>query len=113
MTPSTPLLAFDIGGTNLRGAACDPATGRPLRIVAHPTPNFLDRPGWDAERLFGAAVEGMAAVGRALIGSVAPPAVAVGWPGPVTPDGTALRSPTILGPALDRPLPVGAAAARL
>jgi glucokinase len=108
-----PVLVFDIGGTNVRGAVCDPGSGRPLDVTCRPTPNYLDLPGWGAERLFRATVAEMAAVGRTLTNAVPPAAVVVGWPGPITPDGTALRSPTIVGPALDRPLPVGAAAAEL
>ena len=108
-----PVLVFDIGGTNVRGAVCDPGSGRPIETAWRATPNYLDCPGRDAERLFAVTVAEMAAVGRELTGGVPPAAVVVGWPGPVAPDGTALRSPTILGPELDRPLPVGAAAAEL
>src|SRR4051794_3939757 len=108
-----PVLVFDIGGTNVRGAVCDPGSGRPIETAWRATPNYLDHPGWDAERLFAATLDAMAAVGRKLTGGVPPAVVVVGWPGPVAPDGTALRSPTILGPSLDRSLPVGAAAAGL
>src|SRR5689334_21241624 len=108
-----PVLVFDIGGTNVRGAVCDPGSGRPIETAWRATPNCLDHPGWDAERLFAATLDEMAAVGHELAGSVPPAAVVVGWPGPVAPDGTALRSPTILGPSLDQSLPVGAAAAGL
>jgi predicted NBD/HSP70 family sugar kinase len=108
-----PVLVFDIGGTNVRGAVCDPGSGRPVETAWRATPNYLDHPGWDAERLFAATLDEMAAVGHELAGSVPPAAVIVGWPGPVAPDGTALRSPTILGPEIDRVLPVGAAATDL
>src|SRR3954447_1902737 len=108
-----PVLVFDIGGTNVRGAVCDPGSGRPVETAWRATPNYLDHPGWDAERLFAATLDEMAVVGRELTGGVPPAAVVVGWPGPVAPDGTALRSPTILGPEIDRALPVGAAATDL
>src|SRR5947209_2482822 len=108
-----PVLVFDIGGTNVRGAVCDPGSGRPVDSTWRATPNYLDLPDRNAERLFAATVAEMAAAGHELTGGAPPAAVVVGWPGPVTPDGTALRSPTILGPGLDRPLPVGAAAAEI
>jgi glucokinase len=55
----------------------------------------------------------MLRIGRILTGGVPPAAVVVGWPGPIAPDGTVLRSPTVLGPRLDRPLAMGAMLARL
>jgi glucokinase len=106
------ILVFDIGGTNVRGAVYDPASGRLARSLCRPTQNFLTQPGSTAEALFEGTLEEAAAVGRALTDGVAPAAVVLGWPGPIGPDGTALRSPTILGP-LDRPIPVRAYTAQL
>lgn len=107
------ILVFDIGGTNIRAAIYDPASGSLLRSDRRATCNFLSRPDSSAWDLLEATLHEAALVGRSLTEGVAPAAVVLGWPGPIAPDGTALRSPTILGPALDRPLAVGARAAQL
>jgi glucokinase len=113
MPARAPSLVFDIGGTNVRGAICDPATGAVLRATREETPNFLTHKDEDAEQLVEGVFEAMRSVGRTLLDGASPSAVVVGWPGPVSPEGVVLRSPTILGPALDGPIDVLAAARRL
>src|SRR4051795_13298805 len=76
-----PVLVFDIGGTNVRGAVCDPGSGRPIETAWRATPNYLDHPGWDAERLFAATLDEMAAVGHELAGGVPPAALGGGRAG--------------------------------
>ncbi|MCE3246492.1 MAG: hypothetical protein K0R41_317 [Geminicoccaceae bacterium] len=106
------ILVFDIGGTNVRGAVYDPATGTLVRSLRRPTCNYLTRPGSDAPSLLRATMDEAASVGDDLTDGATPAAVVLGWPGPIAPDGTALRSPTILGP-LDRPVPIRSYAAQL
>lgn len=102
-----PTLVFDIGGTNVRGALCDSASPRLVRTLRRPTPNFLSHPNADADSLIDGTLVEVVAIARELTDDRPPGAIAVGWPGPITPDGTVLRSPTVLGPAHDRPIAVG------
>lgn len=113
--PAVPVLVFDVGGTNIRGGVCDGAAAAPalLASLRRPTWSFLTRPDLDADGLLEGVLLEMRRLGRILAGGAPPAAVVVGWPGPIAPDGTVLRSPTVLGPRLDRPLPVGAMLARL
>jgi glucokinase len=107
------ILMFDIGGTYLRGAAETVSPSGQHRTARRLTPNFLDRSDLSADELIDAVLQEMASLARELLGDAVPTAVVVGWPGPVTPFGVSLRSPTILGPTLDRPVDIGRRAARL
>lgn len=107
MSAMWPTLVFDIGGTNVRGALCDDTSPRILRTLRRPTPNFLSHPQADADGLIEGTLAELVAITRELTDDHAPGAVVVGWPGPIAPDGTVLRSPTVLGPAHDRPVAVG------
>lgn len=113
--PAMPVLVFDVGGTNIRGGVCDGAEAAPTLLATRrrPTWSFLTRPDLDADELLDGILREMRRLGRILAGGASPAAVVVGWPGPIAPDGTVLRSPTVLGPRLDRPLPMGAMLARL
>jgi predicted NBD/HSP70 family sugar kinase len=113
MASGRRILAFDVGGTNIRGALYDGDPGRLLASRRRPTWNFLDRPGSDAERLLRGNLDEMRAIARSLTDGVPPDAAVVGWPGPIAPDGTVLRSPTIFGASLDRALDIGAELERL
>jgi glucokinase len=108
-----PILVFDVGGTNVRGAVCDAASPRLRRTLRRRTWNFLTHPEAGADELLEGTLKEMRGIGRALTDDRPPAAVVVGWPGPIAPDGTVLRSPTVLGDALDRPVAVGASLARI
>ena len=102
--PKRSVLTFDVGGTNIRAGLGDAATGRLLGTARRPTFNFLTHPELDAGALLAHNLDAMHKLSSDLLGGRAPEAVVVGWPGPVAPDGTVLRSPTVFGEALDRPL---------
>jgi C7-cyclitol 7-kinase len=101
-----PILVFDIGGTNVRAALYEPSTSRLIARLQAPSPNFLNRPGQDAEALFQEVLGVSSNLGRVLLCGRRPAAVVVGYPGPVDSAGVALRSPTIFGPELDGPVQV-------
>jgi glucokinase len=108
-----PTLVFDIGGTNVRGALCDGASPRILRTIRRPTPNFLSHPDADADSLIESTLAEVVAITRELTEDCSPGTIVVGWPGPIAPDGTVLRSPTVLGPEHDRPIAVGRLLSRI
>lgn len=92
------IVVLDIGGTTTRAARLDPATGEHRRVHRAPTPNYLTHAGTPPDRLveiLGRSIEH--AVGTVLEGAP-PDCIIVGYPGPVSGFGVAVRSPTILGP---------------
>lgn len=99
------ILVFEVGGSNMRAGVFDPRAGCLTETVRRPTPNYHTLPDFPAEAIMSAVLDAMAELGRRLIAS--PTHVAVGYPGPVAPDGRAHSSPTILGPGRDRPYDIG------
>lgn len=98
------VLAIEIGGTMMRIAA---SRGSAPVVVRVATPNYLDMPDAKGADLLAELLERVIAASREL-GADAPDLVVVAWPGPIL-GGDALRSPTILGPALDERFDVRAA----
>jgi len=93
------VLAVEIGGTNTRVASLLPGQDEP-RIERISTPNYLTHPGADAQEILVLLAAQIVHAARTL-GAADADVVVIAWPGPVI-DGMALRSPTILGPELDR-----------
>ncbi len=94
-------LVFDMGGTNLRAARVDPATGALDCVVSQSTPNFFgdDNVGDALGTLAGLLAE----VADRIAGGAPITAICVGFPGPVDDDGCVLAAPTVWGrQALDR-----------
>jgi C7-cyclitol 7-kinase len=91
-------VVMDLGGTVMRVARFDPETGGHGRVRRAPTPNYLLHPTLPCERIIdmlGASVEREI---TALLPDEPPASIIVGYPGPVTRRGVAIRSPTVLGP---------------
>jgi C7-cyclitol 7-kinase len=103
---SDPILVFDIGGTNTMFALYDPQESRLTKRLGKLTPNYLNRRGLEASRLFDEVLEMVLDAGATLLRGRKPSVVIVGYPGPIDPEGVAIASPTILGPRFDRPLRV-------
>jgi C7-cyclitol 7-kinase len=101
-TRSRPFLVFDIGGTSVRAGVIDSATGKLCAVKRADTPNYLSHPACEAEDLLEELVSTLSALANEILGERQPSIVVVGYPGPITASGTAMRSPTILGPILDR-----------
>ncbi|HTU68073.1 MAG TPA: ROK family protein [Steroidobacteraceae bacterium] len=95
--PAARVLAVEIGGTKMCIGVTD--NGLP-RTARDDTPNYLDHPHCSADELLRRMLERIAAAAERLEARQ-PDVIVVAWPGPVD-EGVALRSPTILGPALDR-----------
>jgi glucokinase len=94
-------LVFDIGGTFMRAASVDVKSGALISTESTPTPNYVSDGGRDAAELLQAVIEAMRELGARVLDGALPSRVVVGYPGPITESGTALRVPTILGPALN------------
>ncbi|VAW84373.1 hypothetical protein MNBD_GAMMA16-1937 [hydrothermal vent metagenome] len=103
------VLCYDIGGTYLRGTVYDEAADQFIGRCVRATPNYLLHSDKDAETILSHVVDECASMGEELLAGRQPHTLVVGFPGPVTDQGIALRSPTILGPHLDGPLNVKAA----
>lgn len=99
-------LVIEIGGTNIRAALCTHEETPSLSLEHLETPNYIRFPGDDAGALFGRLLEGLSAVTDALTSGSTVNWAVVAYPGPITPTGKAIRSPTILGPALDREIDI-------
>jgi predicted NBD/HSP70 family sugar kinase len=95
---SSRTVVMDLGGTVIRVARFDPETGGHGRVWRAPTPNYLAYPTLSADRIIdmlGASVEREI---TAALQDESPDSILVGYPGPVTRSGVAIRSPTVLGP---------------
>ncbi|MER8808193.1 ROK family protein [Mesorhizobium australicum] len=99
-------LVYEIGGSNTRAALVNTATLEVLFEARSPTPNFHSHGSAGIDGL----LEALAATIRDLAQSARSHGqadlVAIGYPGPVSPDGIALSSPTLLGASLDRHLDI-------
>lgn len=103
------MLCYDIGGTHLRGTVYDVVAGKFVNQSVRSTPNYLLQYDANAEDIFRRIIEECVILGEELLAGQRPTTIVVGYPGPVTNQGVALRSPTILGSVLDKPLNVGEA----
>jgi predicted NBD/HSP70 family sugar kinase len=95
---SSRTVVMELGGTVMRAARFDPETGGHGRVRRAPTPNYLDHPTLPPERIIDMLAAGIEREITALLGDEPPQSILVGYPGPVTRSGVAIRSPTILGP---------------
>jgi glucokinase len=103
------VLCYDIGGTHLRGAVYDEASGILTGPRIRATHSHLSQPDATAAEIFSQVIHQCADLGEELLAGRQPHSIVVGYPGPVTDKGVALRSPTILGHDLDGPVDVDAA----
>ena len=93
-----PTIVLDIGGTSTRVARLDPTTGEHECVRRVATPNYLTHAGTPPDRIVAMLARSIEReVTAALEGGLAD-CIIVGYPGPVSDFGVALRSPTILGP---------------
>ncbi len=102
---SPRVLAVEVGGTTTRITCLRPGHGEG-RIERIATPNYLTHPCASVVEILGLLGAQIAYAARAMAAGDAD-VIVIAWPGPVI-DGVALRSPTILGPDLDRRHDVGA-----
>jgi C7-cyclitol 7-kinase len=93
-----PTIVLDIGGTTTRVARLDPATGEHDRVRRAPTPNYLTHAGTPPDRIVEMLARSIEREVAAVLEEEPPDCIVVGYPGPVSSFGVAVRSPTILGP---------------
>jgi predicted NBD/HSP70 family sugar kinase len=91
-------LVLDVGGTAVRVARFNPETGGHGHVHRAPTPNYLAYPTMPAERIIEILNDSIAREVTAALEGEPPDCIIVGYPGPVTGSGVAIRSPTVLGP---------------
>ncbi len=95
---SSRTVLLDLGGTTMRVARFDPATGGHTHVRRAPTPNYLAHPAAPAEAIIDMLGERIAREIVAAVAAERAERIIVGYPGPVTASGVAIRSTTILGP---------------
>lgn len=100
------ILAFEIGGSTTRAAIADAASQRLLAERRAATPNFHTHGHDGARGVLDSLCVTLSRLGEALCKGQTADAVAVGYAGPVSPEGVALSSPTILGANLNQPFDV-------
>ena len=107
------VLVFDIGGSSIRAARVCARSSELLRLERADTPSFLSRSTANVAELWDAVFTRVRELGDRVLDKESPDVVVAGYPGPMTHAGVALRSPTILGNALDEPYDVMARMERL
>ena len=100
------VLVIEIGGTKIRGAVCTDVDRELKEIAYRPTPNYLNSKEKNAESILRCLFDEIFRMSRKQLHEAGPDVVVVGYPGPITKEGIAVRSPTILGSMLDRPVDV-------
>lgn len=103
-----PIVVLDIGGTTTRVARFDPVTQRPQDIRRAPTANYLTHVEFSVSTILELLRNDIEREVSAVLDGEMPGAAIIGYPGPVTDFGVALRSPTILGPNNEQPVDVAA-----
>lgn len=99
-------LVFEIGGSNTRAALVDTVTREVLFEARSPTPNFHSHGKAGIDGLLMALAATLRDLADSARSSGQANLVAIGYPGPMSPDGIALSSPTLLGASLDRHLDI-------
>jgi len=67
-------------------------------VVRAPTPNYLTQPGTSCEDLLVALFDGLQITAQVVLDTRVADLVVLAYPGPLSEDGVAVRSPTIFGP---------------
>jgi predicted NBD/HSP70 family sugar kinase len=93
-----PIVVLDIGGTTTRVARLEPLTGEHERVRRAPTPNYLTHSGMRPAGIVELLARSIEREVTAELDGERPDCIIVGYPGPVSGCGVAVRSPTILGP---------------
>ena len=108
-----PMVVLDIGGTTTRVARLEPLTGEHERVRRAPTPNYLTHAGMPPERIVELLARSIEREVTAELDGERADCIIVGYPGPVSSCGVAVRSPTILGPDSTHRVDVAAMLAEL
>lgn len=97
---------FDVGGTSLRAGLYDPAADALVAVARRRTASHWSDPESEPARLIDRLLDDLQALERDM-DAPAPDAVAMGFPGPLDPEGRALALPTVLGPSSTGPVAIG------
>jgi C7-cyclitol 7-kinase len=103
---SSPIvLVIEVGGTNLRAALFDPATGtlsnRVHADAPHPPANGITAPAAQT-----ALLRTLQGVGLKVLQGRQPDVVSIAYPGPIDNRGVVLAAPTVLGALGSAPFPL-------
>ena len=102
---TTTALVFDVGGTRIRAAIYETATGRLVAEDRRATPTRFTHPNLAMPQLVALLVDVMAEQAANVSGGRVPNQVGVAFAGPVF-DGKVLRAPTIWGDYAGAPVPL-------
>lgn len=97
------ILCYDLGGTFLRCAVFDRLSNELIAQQERLIPNYLILSQKIAKDILNQVIKECESVAKELIGDLHPKIIVIGYPGPITPNGIALRSPTILNKKIDEP----------
>ncbi|REK09986.1 MAG: ROK family protein [Planctomycetota bacterium] len=100
-------VAFDVGGTSIRGGCYDPATQSITASAHRHTPNLHAHAGASADELQAKLFVELEEMARELAGGKLPQLVGLAFPGPIDPAGNVLSVPTIFGRQVGPPRPIG------
>lgn len=95
--PNRPVLVFDIGGTNLRGAIYDSRTGGLVRRASLPTPNHRRHPDLTTPKILALIRQGIEELSNQLLHGAMPANVAIAFAGPLNARNEVTAAPTIWG----------------
>lgn len=96
------LLVYEIGGSTIRAALVDGPTLRIIKQARVATPNLHTHGHRGFAGIIAALNITLRDLALAVRGNTDPDGVAVGYPAPISPQGIALMSPTLLGAEYDR-----------
>ena len=108
----TAALVFDVGGTRIRAAIYETATGRLVAEDRRPTPTRFRNPNLAMPQLVALLLEVMAEQAARVSGDRVPDLIGLAFAGPVF-DGQVLRAPTIWGDYAGAPVPLADLTAQL
>jgi predicted NBD/HSP70 family sugar kinase len=91
-------LVVEVGGTTTRVTSCDGTNEGRSDNLYLPTPNYLSHPATTGMALIAELFERIRCAAGTVLAGQPPDLVVMAYPGPLSEDGVALRSPTILGP---------------
>ena len=98
------ILAFDVGGTNVRAGLYCPASNTLNSVKRVNTPNHITLPEASSIEILGQLFKTISSLGFSILQDTQPKTVVFSFPGPVDHHGYALAAPTICGDRWHEPV---------
>lgn len=103
------ILVFDVGGTHVRAARFEPATGELVARSQVASPNYLSFRTSIRDGVLQHLLRAMRQLGEQVLAGEEPEIVSIAFPGPIDSAGNALAAPTLFGPGHASPVPIAEA----